>query len=100
MEDMMKTLVLGHKNPDTDSVCSAIGVSWLKNKQGQPSEARILGPLNRESEFVLDYFGIDKPQILKNVKIQIKDLDYDKVKPIQPNDSILFAYRYMEKKQD
>ena len=93
----MKTLVLGHKNPDTDSVCSAIGVSWLKNKQGQPSEARILGPLNRESEFVLDYFGIDQPQILKNVKIQIKDLDYDKVKPIQPNDSILYAYRYMEK---
>lgn len=92
----MKTLVFGHRNPDTDSVTSALAVSWLKNKQGIPSEARILGAINRETEFVLDYFGVDKPQRLKDVHIQIKDLNYDKVRPVNSMDSVLFAYRYME----
>jgi len=92
----MKTLVFGHKNPDTDSVTSAIAVAWLKNKIDEPAEAFSLGELSRETEFVLDYFGVDKPKKLKNVKIQIKDLSYDKVDSVMANDSILHAYRIME----
>lgn len=92
----MPTLIFGHKNPDTDSVTSAIAFSYLKNKLNNHTFPCILGNLNKESSFVLDYFGVSVPVLLKNVKIQLRDLNYDKVEGISPKASILHAYKLME----
>jgi len=55
----------------------------------------ILGSINKETEFVLNYFKVDTPKILDNVKIQLKDLDYDRVKPFSKDRSVHFAYFHM-----
>ena len=93
MED--KILIFGHKNPDTDSVTSAIALSYLKNQNGLQTEPCVLGEIAKEAEFVLDYFKVDKPRMLENVKIQLKDLDFDKIMPLEPSNSILKAYNHM-----
>lgn len=72
----MKTYVFGHKKPDTDSVCSAISYSYLKNKLGLNTEPRILGDINKETKYVLNYFNQIEPRYLDDVKVQIKNMNY------------------------
>ena len=60
----MSTLVFGHKNPDTDSVCAAIALADLKNKLGEDVAPAIQGNLNPESSFVLDKFGVSGPEVM------------------------------------
>ncbi|MBR2122653.1 MAG: DHH family phosphoesterase, partial [Lachnospiraceae bacterium] len=56
--------VIGHKNPDTDSICSAIAYAYLKNQiSDTPHEARRAGHINQETRFVLKYFGVKKPRM-------------------------------------
>ena len=55
------TLVFGHRNPDTDSVCSAISFSYLKNKLGYNTSPRVLGHINKETAFALNYFNVKEP---------------------------------------
>lgn len=92
----MSTLIFGHKNPDTDSVASAVAFSYLKNKLGFDTTPCVLGEIRKESKFVLDYFNLPYPKFIDNVKTQVKDLNYDKLKGIDPNSSILYAYKLME----
>lgn len=92
---MKHNLIFGHKTPDTDSVCAAITLSNLKNKLNEKSKPYVLGSLNKETDFVLKYFNTDVPDLLNNVKIQVKDLNYDKVKPFNIEQSIHFAYFFM-----
>ncbi|MFZ7120255.1 MAG: putative manganese-dependent inorganic diphosphatase [Eubacteriaceae bacterium] len=92
-----KVYVFGHKNPDTDSVASAIALAYLKNDNGENAEAYILDEINKESEYVLDYFNVRKPKRLKDVRIQIKDLEYDNITPMHTDGSILDAYEFMNK---
>ena len=73
---MQKTYVFGHKNPDTDSVCASISMAYLKNQLGANAQPRVLGTLNKESKFVLDYFNVAEPQFLNDVKVQIRDMHY------------------------
>ncbi len=70
-----KVYVFGHRNPDTDSICSAIAYAHLKQTLGHPQvfPAR-LGPINKETQFVLDTFGADLPELIKDVKPQVSDL--------------------------
>lgn len=75
---MKATFVFGHKKPDTDSVCSAIALANLRNQLGDNAIPRVLGDLNSETEFVLNYFGIKKPKYLNDVRLQIKDIEYGK----------------------
>ncbi|WP_314011219.1 manganese-dependent inorganic pyrophosphatase [Pseudostreptobacillus hongkongensis] len=63
----MKTLIFGHKNPDTDAICSAIAYSELKNKLGSDSESRRLGNLNEETKYVLNYFEVEAPELIENI---------------------------------
>ena len=73
--------VIGHKNPDTDSICAAISYSYLLNathKYGQAVPVR-LGEVSRETEYVLKRFNAHTPQLLKSVKQKVEDLDYDQV---------------------
>ncbi|HBA37282.1 MAG TPA: putative manganese-dependent inorganic diphosphatase [Firmicutes bacterium] len=91
----MKTFVIGHKNPDTDSVTAAISLSYLKNQLGYDTEPRVLGEINKESKYVLDYFKIKHPKILNDVKVQIKDVPFRRDIMVNENDSIYEAYTYM-----
>ena len=93
--DTKYNLVFGHKTPDTDSVCAAIALAELKNKLKEPSKAYTLGEINKETAFVLKYFNVKVPEILDNVKIQIKDLDFERVKPFRKDRSVHFAYFHM-----
>ena len=95
---MKHTLIFGHKIPDTDSVCAAITLSNLKKKLNESSVPYILGEINRETQFVLDYFNVEIPRLLKNVKLQINDLNYDKIEPFKPEYPIFYAYHYMNEK--
>jgi manganese-dependent inorganic pyrophosphatase len=54
--------IIGHKNPDTDTVCSAIAYEHFLNSQNVNAKAFALGPVNNETAFVLDYFGVDEPE--------------------------------------
>lgn len=92
---MKHNLIFGHKVPDTDSVCASITLANLKNKLNESSKPYILGKINKETNFVLKYFNVDVPDELDNVKVQIKDLNYDKVKPFRAEQSIHFAYFFM-----
>lgn len=64
---MEKIFVFGHKKPDTDSVCSAIAFSELKNLQGENCEPRVLGELNKETEFILNHFSQKVPDLLDEI---------------------------------
>ena len=65
---MSKVLVFGHKNPDTDTITSAIVYAYLKNQLGVEAEAVALGEPNNETKFALEKFGFDAPRIIENVK--------------------------------
>ena len=92
---MEKVYVFGHKKPDTDSVTSAIVLSYLKNQIGMDTEPRVLGEINNETKYVLDYFKIEEPKLLENVKLQIKDLTYHTDLNFYESDSIYNAFKFM-----
>lgn len=95
---MKKTVIFGHKNPDTDSVCGAISLSYLKNQLGFNTEPRILSEINNETKYALDYFHVDVPSILDDVKVRIKDIKYHKDYYINENASIYETYYSMNEK--
>ena len=98
-DNMKKVMIFGHKKPDTDSVMSAIGLSYLKNQLGENTEARVLGTINKESTYVLDYFNIKAPKYLNDVKLQLKDVHYHKGFFLPDNASIYDAYQAMLKEE-
>lgn len=94
---MKKTFIFGHKKPDSDSVMSAIALSYLKNQLGDNTEARVLGNINKESKYALNYFKIKEPKYLNDVKLQIKDVDYHKGFYVKDTASIYDGYQAMLK---
>lgn len=84
--------IFGHKNPDTDSICSAIAYAELKKTQGHRAKAIRLGKINKETEFVLDYFNVDAPDYLPTIRTQISDLNIDKVEHLSPQLSLRTAW--------
>ncbi len=95
---METTYIFGHKNPDTDSVCASICLSYLKNQQGKNTEPRVLGHINRESKFVLDYFHVKEPVYLNNVKVQLKNISYNQDFHVIETTSIMDAMKFMQEK--
>lgn len=71
---MAKTLIFGHKNPDTDTITSAIAYAELKSKLGADVEAVRLGEVNGETQYALNYFGIEAPRLVENVADEAKDV--------------------------
>ncbi|MFF2885433.1 manganese-dependent inorganic pyrophosphatase [Paenibacillus sp. NPDC057967] len=71
---MAKTLIFGHKNPDTDTITSAIAYAELKSKLGADVEAVRLGEVNGETQYALNYFGIAAPRLVENVADEVKDV--------------------------
>ena len=95
MKNSEKIYIFGHHNPDTDSVCGAISLSYLKNKLGYDTEPRVLDNISKETEFVLNYFNVPKPKHLDDVKLQIKDIDYHKNYFMRDTDSIKKTYDFL-----
>ncbi len=95
---MQKIYIFGHQNPDTDSVTSSISLAYLKNKLGMNCEARVLGHVNKETKFVLNYFNQKEPKYLNDVKLQLKDVEYHKGLYIDENESIINVYNYLNEK--
>ncbi len=93
-----KTIVIGHKNPDTDSICSAIAYANLKRALTgtvyQPGRA---GQINEETRFVLDYFGAKEPNFVENVKTQVKDIEIRETEGVARNISLKKAWNLMQK---
>ena len=77
MKNQERIFVIGHKNPDTDSICSAIAYADIKNRTSQKVKyvAKRAGQINEETEYVLNRFGMQPPGYLSNIGTQVKDMD-------------------------
>ena len=96
---MDKVYIIGHKNPDTDSICSAIAYENFKKQMGIHNcvPAR-LGKLNKETEFVLNYFNQAVPELVETVLPQISDVDYYKLNVLYPYMPIKDAWQIIKEK--
>lgn len=95
-----KVVVIGHRNPDTDSICSAIAYAELKNKTSDlVCEPRRAGKMNQETEFVLKKFGVKPPRMCTDVNPKIRDVDYRDMPGIPGSTSLRKAWEIMRDKQ-
>ena len=95
-----KVVVIGHRNPDTDSICSAIAYAELKNKTSDlVCEPRRAGKMNQETEFVLKKFGVKPPRMCTDVNPKIRDVDYREMPGIPGSTSLRKAWEIMRDKQ-
>ena len=92
---MDKFYIFGHKNPDTDSVTSAISLAYFKRMQGINAEPRVLGIINAETEYALDKFGVEVPRYLNDVKIKVKDVNFNENYKINECASIVDTFNFM-----
>ena len=92
-----KTIVIGHKNPDTDSICSAICYANLKRcitgENYQPGRA---GAVNEETQFVLKHFNVEAPEFVENVKTQVRDIEIRETAGVKKNLSLKKAWNLMQ----
>ena len=97
VEELKKTLVLGHTNPDTDSICSAICYAGFKHQlTGENYEPCRAGNVNPETQYVLDYFKLKAPRLVENVKTQVKDIEIRKTKGVSRGISLKNAWGLMQ----
>lgn len=116
--EQRKIHIIGHKNPDTDSICSAIAYTYLKNHEyhrqqdsrrhesgtgNTPAvshtdlyEANCAGRLNNETKYVLDYFQVEPPTYLEDVNVQIRDIGYRETKGVSDSISLHAAWKLMQ----
>ena len=92
-----KTMVIGHRNPDTDSICSAICYANLKRAiTGDAYIPARAGHVNGETRFVLDYFGMEEPKLVEDVRTQVKDIEIRKTRGVADNISLKKAWNIMQ----
>ncbi len=101
MEREEKIFVIGHKNPDTDSICAAISYAYLKNAAGGngkyvPCRA---GQINEETEYVLRYFNQEAPRYMPNIGTQVLDLDIDDAEGAPDDITVRIAWEYMQESE-
>lgn len=71
---MAQTFIFGHKNPDTDTITAALAASHLKNKLGNDTKPVRLGAVNSETNYALDYFKVEKPELIERVPAEVEDV--------------------------
>lgn len=97
MEQEKKVWVVGHKNPDTDSICAAIAYADLKNKTEDGCfESKRAGQVNEETKYVLDYFGVPAPGFVPDVGAQVKDIEMRKAAGVDNHISMKKAWELMK----
>ena len=95
-----KVVVIGHRNPDTDSICSAIAYAELKNQTSDlVCEPRRAGRMNQETEFILKRFGVTPPRMCTDVNPKVRDVDYREMPGIPGRTSLRKAWEMMRDKQ-
>ena len=98
MAKQRKIYIIGHKNPDTDSICSAIAYADFKNRlnKGNRYAAKRAGQINEETEYVLKRFGVDAPGYLSDVGTQVKDMEIRETPGVENSISIKDAWAIMK----
>ena len=94
-----KIAVIGHKNPDTDSICAAISYTYLKNmtaNDGHEYVACRAGQVSAETQYVLDYFGVEAPRFLDNIGTRVKDMEIRPVQGVSRTTSLKNAWTLMK----
>lgn len=95
MEDRIPVYIIGHKNPDTDSICSAIAYADLKNKvHGGGYYAARAGQINQETQYVLKFFQTPAPQYIEDVMTEVSDIEIRKTKGVSGKISLKKAWEY------
>ena len=96
LEKRRPVWIIGHKNPDTDSICAAIAYANLKNQTEEgdfiPKKA---GPINEETRYVLETFHVTEPETVRNVGTQIKDMEYRHTEGVDSHLSLKKAWALM-----
>ena len=94
-----KVWVVGHKNPDTDSICAAISYAYLKNQSGDKKTyvAKRAGVVNEETRYVLERFGVEEPPLVSYAGAQIKDINIRKTAGVSNQISLKRAWELMKK---
>ena len=91
-----ETYVFGHRNPDTDSICSAIAYAHLKRALGVENVKAVrLGKVSKETNFALNYFNVEAPTLIEHIKPQVKDMKYYAIPPVYTVDSVKKAWDVM-----
>lgn len=97
MENERKVWVIGHKNPDTDSICAAISYAELKNRKEKGRYvAKRAGNVSEETKFVLNYFGVDQPELVTDVGAQVKDIEIRNTAGVDSHISLRKAWELMK----
>lgn len=95
-----KVWVVGHKHPDSDSICSAISYAYLKNainqKEDVEYEARRAGEVNPETAYILERFGVEAPELVEDAGSQVKDIKMRKTEGVSSHISIRKAWDMMK----
>lgn len=92
-----KVWVVGHRNPDTDSICAAISYAYLKNQtENHTYLAKRAGNINGETRYVLDYFGVDEPELVTYAGAQLKDITIRKTAGVNSRISLKAAWERMK----
>ena len=100
MKEISKPIyVIGHRNPDTDSICSAIGYAHMKQAMGENAIAARTGKINAETEFVLETLGFDKPKLIIDLHPRVKDIMNSNVVTARTNDTLRDLGRIMKEHQ-
>jgi manganese-dependent inorganic pyrophosphatase len=98
MDERRNIYIIGHKNPDTDSICSTIAYAYLKNaidKENTYIPIRI-GTVSSETDHVLKYFQVEQPTLILDVKTQINDISIKNIATVQPDISMKRAWENMK----
>ena len=94
-----KVYVVGHKNPDTDSICSAIAYTDLKKRTSEGEYVAMrAGMLNEETQYILQRFGVEEPKLLGNVHLRVQDVDVNRMSGIDGHTSIKEAWTMLKEK--
>ena len=88
--------IIGHKNPDSDSICSAMALAELKQKQGVNAVAARLGRVNPETSFILNKLGLEAPEYVTTAKLMLSEIDIDEAKTINEHDIIRNGWEYSQ----
>jgi manganese-dependent inorganic pyrophosphatase len=92
-------LVIGHRNPDTDAICSAIGYAEFKRRTGAPhAEAARCGDTNDRIDFVLEHFGVPAPRFVSDVSPKVRDVMAANVISVPPDETVAHALAVMDEK--
>jgi len=96
---MSEILVIGHRNPDTDAICSAIGYAEFKRRTGMPEAvAARCGDTNDRIDFVLKTFGVSAPKFIADVSPKISDVMQRRILSVRPESTAAEALRLMDEK--